>query len=108
MYHSTIAKVEESLKTCKRKFDKQLRHIKVILAQKRHQLTVKEWLTLVYETRSSILKSPEDFLCGTLPPPKLLSAAIERVFSDFVEDQRLLANQSMSTKWRIRHVHPYL
>jgi hypothetical protein len=57
-------------------------------------MPVKEWLRLVYETKASILDSPDEFFCCELPLPSIFGAAIERVFDGFLEDQRLLALQT--------------
>ena len=91
--------LEPSLKTYKRKLDRDLRHIKLILAHERHNMPVKEWLRLVEDTKACILEMPEDFFCGPLPPRSMYCTAIERVFSGFLEDQRLLALQ---TPWGFR------
>jgi hypothetical protein len=89
--------LEPSLKTYKKKFDRELRHIKIILAHERHNMPVKEWLHLVYETKASILDSPDEFFCCDLPLPSSFRSAIEKVFDGFLEDQRLLALQTSRT-----------
>jgi len=86
--------LEPGIKTLKRRFDRDLRHIKIILTHARHDLSVKEWLSLVQETKESILNYPEDYFCTELPPRSLLAEAIEKVFDGFLEDQRLLALQT--------------
>jgi hypothetical protein len=86
--------LEPSIQTYKKKFDRDLRHIKIILAHERHAMPVKEWLRLVHETKESILNFPEEFFCSELPARDLYSAAIEKVFAGFLEDQRLLAMQT--------------
>lgn len=86
--------MEVSVKTCKKMFDRELRHIKLILANKRQDLDIKEWLQLVHDTKESVIESPEEFLCTELPPRAILVAAIEKVFEGFLEDQRLLAAQT--------------
>ncbi len=75
-------------------FDKELKHVKQILAHQRHHLEIKDWLQLVYETKQSIIESPEDFLCMELPPKAILFSSIEKVFEGFLQDQRLLAAQT--------------
>ena len=82
------------IKKHKKQFDRDLRHIKLILAQARRTLTVDEWLSLVEETRQSILSCREDFFCHDLPADPLFSSAIEKVFDTFLEGQRLLALQT--------------
>lgn len=81
-------------KKYKRAFDRDLRHIKLILAQERHKLPVSEWLRLVQETKECILRQPDEFFCRDLPAEPVLSAALEKVFDRFLEDQRLLALQT--------------
>ena len=86
--------MEPSVRTYKRRFDRELKHIKLILTRERLRLPVDEWLTLVEDTRQSILDRPEDYLGTELPPPAILATAIEQVFAGFLEDQRLRAVQT--------------
>lgn len=86
--------LELSVKTYKKIFDRELRHIKLILAHQRHQLDVKEWLQLVHDTKQSVIESSHEFFCKELPPKAVVLAAIEKVFEGFLEDQRLLAAQT--------------
>jgi hypothetical protein len=89
--------LELSVKTYKRKLDRELRHIKLILAHQRHHLPAAEWRRLVEETKASILNCPQDFFCIEIPSRNLFSDAIEKVFDGFLEDQRLLSMQSHKT-----------
>ena len=86
--------LDPTVKTYKRFFDRELRHIKLVLARKRHDLNTKDWLQLVEETKQSVIQSPEEFVCKELPPKAVWLASIEKVFEGFLEDQRLLAAQS--------------
>lgn len=86
--------LELRIKTYKRKLDRDLRHIKLILAHERRNMPVAEWLKLVDDTKQSIIDNPQDFLPGGVPPGLLFHAAIEKVFDGFLEDQRLLALQT--------------
>ena len=86
--------LEPSVKIYKRKFDRELRHIKLILANKRHELNINEWLDLVQETKQSIINSPNEFFCMELPSETIFHAALEKVFEGFLADQRLLAIQT--------------
>lgn len=93
--------MEESIKTLKRKYDRELKHIKVILTNKRLQLPLSEWKLLVLQTKESIVGFPEDFFCCDLPPAPVFRAAIEKVFEGFLEDQRLREVQtSFHLKYR--------
>lgn len=89
--------MEDTVKTYKRKLHRELRHIKLILARKRHHLPAVDWRRLVQETKDSILNAPQEFFCQDIPPGQTFSEAIEKVFDGFMEDQRLLANQSRKT-----------
>ena len=86
--------LEPSINAQKRKFDRELRHIKLILAHNRHHLNINEWLELVQQTKHSILNNPGDFFCMALPSGPVFHAAIEKVFECFLQDQRLLAIQT--------------
>ncbi len=86
--------LDPTIKTYKKRFDRDLRHIKLILAQERRKLPVKEWLVLVEDTKQSILNCPRDFFCRDVPPEPVFSTALEKVFDAFLEDQRLLALQT--------------
>ena len=89
-----ITPLKASAKTYKRICDKELKHIKNILALERRRSGVSEWLDLVRETKQWILDEPELFFGDKLPPKHILSQAIDGVFESFLEDQRLLANQT--------------
>lgn len=86
--------MQPSVKTYKRKFDKDLKHIKIILVGARGRSSTGEWLDLVRKTKEWIHTEPEIFFNTELPPEPILHEAIDRVFKDFLEDQRLLANQT--------------
>lgn len=86
--------MKNGVKTYKRKFDRELKHVKVILTHERQRLPVDEWLELVKNSRESILSEPETFFGDDLPANPVLHEAIDKVFESFLEDQRLLANQT--------------
>ena len=89
--------LEISVKVYKRELDRELRHIKLILAHERHSMPAAEWRQLVQQTKESILKAPQDFLCKDLPSRTLFFKSLEKVFEGFIEDQRLLSIQSQKT-----------
>lgn len=62
--------------------------------ERRKLADVNEWLQLVRETKQWILEEPEIFFGDALPPRRDLCRAIDAVFAGFLEDQRLLANQT--------------
>ena len=86
--------LEKMIETYKRKFDRDLKHIKIILTSERRRLPYSQWLDLVHETREIILRSPEDFFCYELPSKTILSAAIAKIFVSFLKDQRIREVQS--------------
>ncbi|HEU5147825.1 MAG TPA: hypothetical protein VFT90_13960 [Chryseosolibacter sp.] len=83
-----------SIRRYKRRFDRDLRHIKLILTSERITLPVDEWLELVEQTKQSILNTPKEYFGQELPPKSILVAAIELVFTGFLEDQHLRAVQT--------------
>ena len=94
-----MAVSEADLKALKRRLDKELRHVKTILAQERHRLPMRDWLRLVQATKESIIRAPDDFFCSELPARSVLVAAIEKIFESFIEDQRLLSLQKSNIWW---------
>ncbi|MGC1243697.1 MAG: hypothetical protein WA874_19030 [Chryseosolibacter sp.] len=86
--------MEPSIKTYKKQFDRDLRHVKIILSQRRRDMAIQEWLRLVQETKESILTHPEEYFCSPLPSAEPFCQAVEKVFAGFLEDQRLLALQT--------------
>lgn len=86
--------MDSSIKTYKKRFDRDLKHIKIILSQKRREIAVSDWLGLVQETKESILKHPEEYFCSDVPSTSIYFEVIDQVFAGFLEDQRLLALQT--------------
>lgn len=89
-----------ALKTYKRRLDKELRHVKIILAHERRRIPTEEWRQLVGATKASIVQSPEEFFCIELPPRPIFLAVLEKVFDGFLEDQRLLSIQKSNVFWK--------
>lgn len=87
-------RLEPSVKNYKRKYDRELKHVKIILSQERRRMPVNEWLQFVQKTKDCILSAPDSFFGNELPVQSVLSEAIDKVFECFLEDQRLLANQT--------------
>lgn len=90
---------KSEVKLHKRRFDRELRHIKIILAHERQRIPIVDWLHLVEATKRCILDAPEDFFCGELPPKPVISAVVQKVFEGFLEDQRLLSLQKSNIWW---------
>jgi len=81
-------------KPFKRKFDSLLRHIKVILIQKRETLPTEIWYQLVHEARMSVVHHPADYLGPQLPDKKIAREAIHLVFDGFLHDLHIREVQS--------------
>lgn len=90
--HDTETAEEERIrkvKAYKRKFDSGLRHIKLILTHYRKSLSLKEWQTLVNDTKNSVMKYPHDYLGPKLPDKTITKLAITEVFEGFLKDQHV-------------------
>ena len=92
--NSTLHDEDQRIKAYKRKFDRALRHVKVLLVRKKEEMTTEEWEALVMETKLTILKNPEEFFCFDLPIREVTNAAILQVFEGFAQDQKIRAIQS--------------
>lgn len=88
-----MASLQSDVKAWKRRFDKELKHVKIILTHERRRMPKHEWLQLVHATKESIIQSPADFFGNDLPSEPVFRAALEKVFDFFLEDQRLLSIQ---------------
>jgi hypothetical protein len=90
----TLNDEDQRVKAYKRKFDRALRHIKVLLLRKKEEMTMEEWEAFVNETKVTILNNPHDFFCFDLPIREVTTAAITQVFEGFAQDQKIRAVQS--------------
>ena len=79
----------KKIKSYKRKFDTNLKHIKIILLTYKKSLPHKEWEALVSETKDCILNYPHDFFGPNLPDKFILKLAIAEVFEGFLKDLRI-------------------
>jgi hypothetical protein len=79
---------EFSVDNYKRKFDRELRHVKVILMSQKNAMTKHEWIRLVMATKKSILASPETYFAST-PEQTVFKQAIDKVFKGFLDDQKI-------------------
>jgi hypothetical protein len=80
--------MENKIKAYKRKFDRELKHVKLILMQNKDVMPRARWLQFVHLTKKSIEKHPADFF-HDVPEKKILTAALSRVFESFMEDQKI-------------------
>jgi hypothetical protein len=79
---------EFSINTYKRKFDRELRHVKVILMSQKNAMTKHAWIRLVMATKKSILTSPENYF-RSIPEHEIYRLAIDKVFKGFLDDQKI-------------------
>lgn len=80
---------EQTLNAFKRRYDRQLRHVKVILMLQKEDMPRDGWEQLIESTKQSIISCPQDYLKGELPEHPILVASIERVFEGFRQDQKI-------------------
>lgn len=85
--------MEGQVKAYKRKFDRDLRHIKVLFMKKKNAMPREEWVNFIHETKACILENPEEFFNFRLPSKEVVHAAIEQVFEGFFIDQKIRDNQ---------------
>jgi hypothetical protein len=79
---------EFSINAYKRKFDRELRHVKVILMAQKNQMTKAAWIRFVMATRKSILINPETYF-RSIPEKEIFIQAIDKVFKGFLDDQKI-------------------
>jgi hypothetical protein len=80
--------MHELVKEYKKIYDRELRHLKVMMMAKKNTMQKTAWLNFVSSTKESILKNPENFV-RSIPDQKLFSDAIEQVFQGFLDDQKI-------------------
>lgn len=91
--------MDRKVKAYKRKFDRELRHIKVLFMIKKRSLPDQQWINFVFETKAAILENPEEFFCFELPDKKITKAAIEEVFEGFFTDQKIRDTQRRRSQY---------
>lgn len=79
---------EYTVQFYKRKFDRELRHVKAALMLKKGAMTKPMWVRYVMATKKNILTNPSSFL-RSVPEEKILKSAIDKVFQGFMEDQKI-------------------
>lgn len=79
---------EFSVNVYKRKFDRELRHVKVILMAQKNSMTKHAWIRFVFATKKSIMANPENYF-KSIPDQKTFSEAIDKVFQGFLDDQKI-------------------
>lgn len=83
---------ERNINGYKRKFDRELRHVKLILMNQKRIMSSREWMELITYTKRNIINSPGNFF-REIPEDKILKAAVEKVFEGFLEDVRIRDSQ---------------
>ncbi len=81
-------KPDLSVNTYKRKFDRELRHIKVILMSQKHTMTRHAWIRFVFATKKSIVANPENYF-KSIPDKEIFNKALDKVFQGFLDDQKI-------------------
>ncbi len=76
------------IKTHKLKFNRTLEPFKVMLVNRKTQLSPMEWIDLVNRTKEGILSQPDQYLGKELPAAETLSKVVDKIFEDFLKDQR--------------------
>ena len=89
--------MDKNVKSSKRRFDAQLRHVKVILLNLKKTLPEDQWLTVFHETKKCILNHPADFLGDGLPDMQVTEQAIDKVFDGFLSDMHIRNVQAFRT-----------
>lgn len=79
---------ENNINLYKRKLDRELRHVKVILMRQKSSMVRHEWIRFVMATKRSIQADAENFL-RSVPDPEIRKSAIDRVFQGFLDDQKI-------------------
>jgi hypothetical protein len=80
--------MHDLVKEYKKIYDRELRHLKVMMMAKKNTMQKAAWLNFVSLTKESILKNPENFV-RPIPDQRLFSDAIEQVFQGFLADQKI-------------------
>jgi hypothetical protein len=80
---------EFTVSAYKRKFDKDLRHVKVMMMSKKNTMTKHAWIRFVMTTKKTIIAHPENYFRSTPPKPDIFKQAIDEVFQGFLNDQKI-------------------
>ncbi len=72
----------------KRKFDRDLRYVKVMLMNQKKTMAPGEWIRFVHSTMRTIMNEPQNYL-EDVPEKNILVPALYRVFKGFLEDQKI-------------------
>jgi hypothetical protein len=83
---------ETDIKAYKKKFDRDLRDIKVVLMKRKAMMHEDEWLHLIEETKKFILANPLNYL-KSIPETDVLVTALDLVFCGFLKDQKIRYSQ---------------
>ena len=79
----------EEVTSIKRRFNHQLEPIKVMLVNKKNDMTREEWIEFIDRTRRSVLDHPNQYLDHHTPNTDLVEFIINRIFNDFIDNFKL-------------------
>ena len=71
----------------KRKINNQLNPIKVMLVNRKKDMSNEEWLNLVSNTKKSILDHPGQYIDEDLDENLQIEIVIDQIFEEFIKDQ---------------------
>ncbi len=71
------------------RFNRALEPFKVMLVNRRAELSSQDWFHLVNRTKEGILNQPDQYLGKELPDAETLSIAVDKIFSDFLKVQKV-------------------
>ena len=77
------------IKIHKLKFDRTLVPFKVMLVNRRSQLSYTNWIDLVNRTKEGILSQPDQYLGTEFPDVDTLEKVIDKIFVDFLRQQKV-------------------
>ncbi len=79
----------------KRKFHRTLEPLKVMLINRRIDMTEKQWESFVERTKESVIGHPDQYLGQVLPPPKTLRMIVQQIFEELVHREKNLRGNSI-------------
>ena len=84
MMHKRLSNSSQ-LASYRRKFNRQLEPVKVMLVNRKHDLEYDRWLMLVHKTRSSIVNHPDQYIIMDELPVSVAQSLVARIFDESVQ-----------------------
>ncbi len=75
------------IKTHRLRFNRALEPFKVMLMNRKGDLTLEDWLHLVNRTKHGVLTEPDQYLGKELPDKEAIQKVVERIFFEFLKEQ---------------------